>query len=109
MFHHNPQINPIFKKGNKDVGVLLIHGFTATPDCMRYLANHLNSLGFSVSAPLLAGHGTTKENLAKTNWQDWYESCHQIFRKMQQDYSHIFVAGLSLGGLLALKLAQDYP
>ncbi|MBF0104821.1 MAG: alpha/beta fold hydrolase [Deltaproteobacteria bacterium] len=109
MFHHNPQINPIYKKGSKDTAILLIHGFTGTPDCLRHLANHLHSLGYTVSAPLLAGHGTTRESLAKTGWKDWYQTCHSVFLEMQENHTHIFVAGLSLGGLLTLKLAEDYP
>lgn len=109
MFHHNSQVNPIFKSGKLDAAVLLIHGFTGTPDCMRPQANHLNALGFTVSVPLLAGHGTTKENLAKTRWQDWYESCRKEFVQLAEKYSAVYVAGLSLGGVLALKIAQDYP
>lgn len=109
MYHHNTQIDPIYKKGKSDAAVMLIHGFTATPDSMRFLANHLNSLGFTVSAPLLAGHGTTKENLAKTTWQDWYGSVQTHFKQLQEKFSNVYVAGLSLGALLSLKLAEDYP
>lgn len=107
--HHNPQIDPIYKKGKKDAAVLLIHGFTGTPDAMRPLANHLHGLGFTVSAPLLDGHGTTKENLARSNAETWYQSSRQAFLTLQEQHSKVFVAGLSLGGVLALKLAQEYP
>jgi len=109
MYHHNNQINPIFKNGSKDAAALLIHGFTATPDCLRPLANHLHSLGFTVAAPLLAGHGTTREHLAKTTWKDWYNSCQKVYLELLDQYNHVTIAGLSLGGVLALKLAQDYP
>lgn len=76
---------------------------------MRYLANQLHNKGFTVSVPLLEGHGTTKDNLAKTGWKDWYESCHKVYLDLQEKYSHVFVTGLSLGGIIALKLAEDYP
>lgn len=109
MIHHNAQIDPIFKKGKADAAVLLLHGFTGTPDCMRPLANHLHYLGFTVSVPLLAGHGTTRENLEKSTWEDWYETAQRTYTELQEKHSHIFIAGLSLGALLTLKLAEDHP
>lgn len=109
MFHHNSQIDPIYKRGKADAAALLIHGFTGTPDCLRPLANHLHYLGFTVMAPLLAGHGTTREALAKTTWQDWYETVQTTFLELQEKHGHVYVAGLSLGALLTLKLAEDYP
>lgn len=103
----NVQINPIYKRGKSDAAVLLIHGFTGTPDIMRPLANQLNERGFTVLAPLLAGHGTTKENLAASTWQDWYGSCVGAYQELERDHAKICVAGLSLGGILALKLAAE--
>lgn len=107
MLHHN-QVDPIYKRGSDRAAVLLLHGFTGTPDHLRPQANYLNSLGFSVFAPLLAGHGTTKENLERTNWQSWYASAHEALLQLQQDYDSVFVAGLSLGGVLTLKLAEEF-
>lgn len=109
MFHHNAQVDPIYKKGQNQGAVLLLHGFTGTPDSMRSLANHVHALGFTVSVPLLAGHGTTKESLSKTGWKDWYDSASHAFLELKEKHSHIAVCGLSLGGLLTLRLAEDYP
>ncbi len=90
-------------------GVLLLHGFTATPECLDSLVDPLRQKGFVVSAPLLAGHGTTPEELAKTTWQDWYEGVEKNFQDLQKRVDEVFVAGLSLGGLLSLMLASEYP
>lgn len=87
--------------------MLLLHGFTGTPDHMRPLANHLHDLGFTVYAPLLAGHGTTCENLAQTGWKDWYASARDAFENLKKKHDVVFVVGLSLGGVLTLKLAED--
>ncbi|MDO8519988.1 MAG: alpha/beta fold hydrolase [Deltaproteobacteria bacterium] len=107
--HHNPQIDPIFKRGTNGAGVLLIHGFTGTPDSMRPLANALHAEGFTVSAPLLAGHGTTVEDCAKYSWPDWFQTVQKSYMELHEKCSKIFVAGLSLGALLTLKLAIEFP
>ncbi len=106
---HNPQIDPIFIEGTNGAGVILSHGFTGTPDSVRSVARALGKAGFTVSAPLLAGHGTTPENCAQTNWHDWYESIEEAYQQLQKSCSKIFVAGLSLGSLLTLKLSIDHP
>ena len=90
-------------------GALLIHGFTATPECMEPLASPLRKVGFEVELPLIAGHGLTYQELAKTTWEDWYEGIIESFENLQKRTSSVCVAGLSLGGLLSLKLASEFP
>src|SRR3990167_10894570 len=90
-------------------GVLAIHGFTATPECLESLTTPLRKKGFDVAAPLLAGHGSTARNLAHTTWQDWYEGVASEFRSLQETCDEVSVVGLSLGGLLSLKLASEFP
>lgn len=90
-------------------GALLIHGFTATPECLQSLADPLKKAGFIVEAPLLAGHGTTARELSKTTWEDWYESVKVAFQSLQKKTDSVCVAGISLGGLLSLMLASEFP
>jgi len=97
-----------FLPGGK-AGVLLIHGLTGTPAEMQILAKGLNRAGFTVSAVQLAGHCGTEEDLIKTNWRDWYRSVCDEAGKMLQKVDMLFVGGLSMGAVLALKLAADYP
>ena len=56
---------------NADVGVLLVHGITATPQLVRPTAEHLARQGYAVSAPLLPGHGTTWQLMGRTRYDDW--------------------------------------
>ncbi len=97
------QDSSYFLPGNKN-GVLLIHGLTGTPNEMRIVAKGLHDAGFTVYAVQLAGHCGTEEDLCKTTWQDWYKSVEE-----GADYLAKFVAGLSMGALLSLKLAADRP
>ena len=102
------QDSSYFLPGNRN-GVLLIHGLTGTPNEMRILAKGLNKAGFSVYAMQLAGHCGDEADLCKTNWQDWYKSVEDAANFLATKVDNIFVAGLSMGALLSLKLAADRP
>jgi len=90
-------------------GVLLIHGLTGTPTEMRFVAKGLNRNGFTVHAMQLAGHCGSEEDLLETGWRDWYRSVCEAADRLRGEVDHMFVAGLSMGSLLALKLAADRP
>ena len=102
------QDSSYFLNGNRN-GVLLIHGLTGTPNEMRIIAKGLNQAGFTVYAMQLAGHCGDEADLCRTTWQDWYQSVQQAADFLKQHVDHFFVAGLSMGALLSLKLAADYP
>ncbi|MDE2256946.1 MAG: alpha/beta fold hydrolase [Xanthomonadaceae bacterium] len=90
-------------------GVLLIHGLTGTPTEMRFVAKGLNRNGFTVRGMQLAGHCGDEADLLATGRQDWYRSVVAAAEKLRGEVDHLFVAGLSMGALLALKLAADRP
>ncbi len=98
---------PIYLEGG-EAGVLLLHGFTGTPECFDYLAKNLNKAKFTVLAPLLAGHGTHYEHLEKTRWEDWYASAERAFLDLKGRCRSVMLAGLSLGGLLSIHLASHH-
>jgi carboxylesterase len=91
--------------------VLCLHGFTGTPYEVAPLARGLAGVGFSVSAPMLAGHGESAAALANTCWQDWLASAEAAFDELRAASGHrpVAVAGFSMGGLLALRLAHLHP
>lgn len=90
-------------------GVLLIHGLTGTPAEMRFVGNGLNRAGFTVLGMQLAGHCGDEADLLATGWRDWYASVVKAAERLRDEVDHLFVAGLSMGALLALKLAIDRP
>jgi len=90
-------------------GVLLVHGLTGTPSEMRFVARGLHNEGFTVSAVQLAGHCGDEADLVATGWRDWYASVEKAAIDLRAGVDHLFVAGLSMGALLALELAIRRP
>lgn len=88
-------------------GVLVLHGLTGSPWEVMPLANHLARWDRTVAVPLLAGHGTDLQELARTGWQDWLASARQALRWLEPRCEDVHLIGLSLGGLLALLLSAQ--
>ena len=91
----------------KRIGVLLVHGFTSTPASMRPWAEHLAQEGFAVSVPLLPGHATTWQDCNTKTYDDWYGEAERALEKLLSECDQVFVAGLSMGGFIALNLAVE--
>ncbi|MFE5869789.1 alpha/beta hydrolase [Streptomyces roseifaciens] len=97
-----------FRHEGGEVGVLVCHGFTGSPQSVRPWADHLAGRGLSVSLPLLPGHGTRWQDMQLTGWQDWYAEVDHALRELSERCSQVFVCGLSMGGALALRLAARH-
>jgi carboxylesterase len=97
-----------FRHEGGEVGVLLCHGFTGSPQSLRPWADHLAERGLTVSLPLLPGHGTRWEDMQLTGWQDWYAEVDRELRDLAGRCAQVFVLGLSMGGALALRLAARH-
>lgn len=100
---------PFFFRGTNGKGVLLVHGWTATPYELRRLGKYLNENGYTASGILLKGHGTVPKNLEKVKWQDWLEDVDRGYKELRQECGKVFVCGTSIGGSLALLYAQQNP
>lgn len=88
-------------------GVLLLHGFTGSVAHMRPLADVLHGQGFTVMGVNLPGHATTMDDMARATWEDWLGAAKEAFLRLKGMCDHISVAGLSMGGCLALILAEQ--
>jgi carboxylesterase len=106
----NPHLegDPFFFEGGP-IGIMLVHGFTATTAEMRPLGEYLHNLGFTVSAPLLLGHNTYPEDINHYTWKDWVSEVEAAYQELAMKSECVFLGGESTGGLLALYLASCHP
>lgn len=91
------------------VGVLLSHGFTGSPASMVEWGRDLAERGHTVRVPRLPGHGTTWQEMNRTTWRDWYGALDAELDALRERCDAVVVAGLSMGGCLALRLAEQRP
>jgi carboxylesterase len=98
---------PFFLQGGK-TGVLLIHGFTATPHEMKELGKYLHKRGMTVYAPLLSGHGTVPERLVAVKGESWINDTKKALAVLEGTCTKIFIIGNSFGGNLALLAGYQH-
>lgn len=104
-----PGAEPFFKEGNP-IGFLFLHGFTATPFEGKYLCDYIyEELNWTISAPLLPGHGTEPKDLIGISWKNWLDCVKNEHGQLHKRCKKIVVCGQSMGGTLALLLASQLP
>lgn len=103
-----PGAEPFYSRGNA-TGCLLLHGFTATPNEIRPLGRYLGELGYTVLGPRLAHHGSVPDDMRRSRFHDWYLSALDGWHMLNSHCRQVVVAGLSMGGSLALLLASRQP
>ena len=107
---HNPHLDGDFffwQAGS--TGIFLSHGYSATTAEIRLVAEKFHGAGYTVGAPLLPGHGTHPKDLNQVKWQDWADAGKKELGKLFKICDQVWVAGESMGGVLALHLASQYP
>lgn len=97
---------PFFHEGGPK-GVLLIHGFTGSVSHMRPLGDALADKGYTVMGINLPGHATTERDMAQSDATQWLKASREALRTLARRCPTVTAAGLSMGGLLALRLAEE--
>ena len=76
---------------------------------MRPWGEYLAARGHAVRVPRLPGHGTTWKDMNATSWDDWHGELDSALTDLRSTCDRVVVAGLSMGGAQALRLAQLRP
>ena len=90
---------------NKEIGIVLVHGYTGSPSSMRPWAEYLNKKGYTVRVPVLPGHGTKPEDLHEVKWQEWPGKVESELDELEKSCVKIFICGFSMGGGTTLHVA----
>ncbi|MCW8944760.1 MAG: alpha/beta fold hydrolase [Sedimenticola sp.] len=99
----------ILPENPNPLGIVLVHGFLASPAEVYAFAEKLGHLGFAVIGPRLKGHGTSPWDLRERSWKDWLASVQRAYRIMQNYCEDICLVGFSTGGALSLLAAAEQP
>lgn len=91
-----------------ETGVLFVHGFTGTPQSLRYWAEGVAAEGRTVLLPRLPGHGTTVQDLQNTKAAEWVAEAEMSLQGLLERCERVFICALSFGGSIALDLAARY-
>lgn len=100
------ECQPYFMEGGEHA-LLLIHGFTGSAAHLRPLGERLHQMGYTVRGINLPGHATRMEDMCTCTWQDWLQAAKTEFTALKERYPKVSVAGLSMGGVLSLILAEQ--
>lgn len=100
---------PFAHQADSPVGVLVSHGFTGGPTSVLHLARRVAEAGYNVECPCLTGHGTRWQDIIGVAVEDWVQDLEEAKLRLESRCRRTFVLGLSMGGTLALRLAQLHP
>lgn len=100
--------NPIFIDKKSEIGVLMLHGFSGSPKQFKELSEYLSVRGFTVYAPLIAGHGTTPEDFYNTGPDDWKGSAREAYSRLKKVSKKIVIIGNSFGSNLGFWLSKEF-
>lgn len=88
--------------------LLLFHGFSSSPAVFRFLIPALGKTYDCIYAPTLPGHGETIDAFAKIKRSELLDFAARCYQELAKKYAKVDVLGLSLGGLLAYYLSQQF-
>lgn len=86
---------------------MVLHGLGGTPLSVAPIIEALSDHGYSVTAPVLAGHGTNASDLEGLTWDIWLRAVVNHVRQRLADHATVVLVGQSMGATLALAAAAE--
>ncbi len=100
-------LKPVAIQKGRSRAVLFIHGFASSPQIFHRHIPRFEKAGYDVFAPLLPGCGTSPENFSRTNFSQYYAHIRNLYESVRHDYDRFYIVGLSMGGVITLKLLEE--
>ena len=99
--------NPFFYKTASNISIITLHGYLESCYSMSYFNQVFQDHKFNVQSPNLSGHAGKYSDLHNVKYQDWINQVENLYKEINPG-NKIFIIGHSLGGMLALYMAQLY-
>lgn len=98
----------IFSKEESDVFVIVIHGYTSSPQGMGMYAQKYHELGYNVLMPSLNGHADSEANAITMGWKDRLDIVDWInFIVDNYPNSKIIIHGESMGSATTMMTTGE--
>jgi len=112
----NTEINPLaeerkvgIENSDTNKAALLIHGFGGKSENWLYTAEELyRKTGIPSYIPRLPGHGTNSIDFRNSSAEQWLRRAFDSYLYLKNLYDEIYIAGLSMGGLIASIIAAEF-
>lgn len=91
-----------------DKAILFIHGFPSSPSTYRNATQIGYRLGYDVFAPRIPTFASDYRLFMETQFDDWYQYIKNYYLQKRVRYKRFYVIGTSMGGSIALKLAEEF-
>ena len=102
-----PEAAPIEPAGRHRRLLFCVPGFPSTPADFRKVAEASDARGWDLAAPLLPGCGTDPGDLLPTEWSQYLAAIRDEWTRLRGRYDAACLVGTSMGGSLALALAEE--
>ncbi len=104
----SPRCKSIIYESGRKRAVLFIHGYPTAPNMYSYPAKAFSERGYDVYAPLIPTFGAEYKEFEKTNFTQWFSFIDRYYIALKERYEKVYVAGVSMGGAMTLKIAEKY-
>jgi len=102
-----PEAAPIRPSGRHRRLLYCVHGFPSTPADYRTVVEASEARGWDLAAPLLPGCGGEPRDLRGTEWSQYLAAVRDGWAELRPRYDAACLVGTSMGGSLALALAEE--
>ncbi len=100
---------PVFgaQQATGERAILLLHGYNDAPTALDGVAQRLQRAGWTVSVPLLPGHGRSLEAFSLWSAEEALAASRVAYADLRSRFRTVAVGGLSMGAALACCLAAE--
>lgn len=98
-----------FAVGEGSTALLMVHGFSDSPQLYRKMAPALAAKGYSCRCILLPGFGMRVDDYASSTPEEWLAKLKTEAAELRKSHARVVIVAHSLGGALTIRTILDQP